>query len=292
MHKSLLVIGKTSQLGQTLQNLVNQSTTHTPQQTFTFTGRQELDLADPNSISRFFNQQRFDAIINCAAYTAVDQAENEPEHANQINHLAVKQLAEIAKKQHTTLIQLSTDYVFDGTKRTPYKETDPTRPINVYGLTKSLGEQACLRINPKGAIIRTSWLYSHHGHNFIKTMLRLSQQRDQLKIVNDQFGSPTNAVDLAQAIINLINNPQTQTALKIYHYANEGVCTWYDLAQHLFKLTETRCQLIPIKSQDYPTQAKRPAYSALNTQRIQTQLNHPTRNWQQALKTHLATTPS
>lgn len=265
MLKKVLVTGKTGQLGQSLQKIANDY----PEIDFTFAGREEIDLSQAASIETYFHNSTYDAIINCAAYTAVDKAENEPQLADQINHLAVKQLAEIAKQKNTILIHISTDYVFDGTHYKPYLETDKTSPINLYGLTKLKGEQAMQVVNPSGAIIRTAWVYSEFGNNFVKTMLNLGKERESLNVIYDQVGTPTYATDLAKAIIAVLFNYQAnRPSLEIYHYTNEGVCSWYDFAKAIFEITGTNCQVSPIESKDYPTPAKRPFYSLLNKEKI------------------------
>jgi dTDP-4-dehydrorhamnose reductase len=289
MTKSILVTGKNGQLGLSLKKLVGDSSTALgilAEMKFVFVGRHELDLTCSDIISAFFSNQRFDAIINCAAYTAVDKAESEPELADQINHLAVAQLAEIAKKQAIPLIHISTDYVFNGQGFKPYVELDDTDPQNVYGLTKLNGEQMMLASGCTGAIIRTSWVYSEFGNNFVKTMLRLGKESDSLNIIFDQVGSPTYATDLAQAVLaildaefSMLNDQQTleiqYSKLKIYHYTNEGVCSWYDFARTIFELSDISCQVKPIETKDHPTSAKRPHYSVMNKSKIKHDLPYP-----------------
>lgn len=308
MHKRILVTGKNGQLGQSLQKIVIQNSELNIQHSFTFVGRDELDLASPQSITDYFKDRHFHAIINCAAYTAVDKAQSEPELADQINHLAVKKLAEIAKQQNTILIHISTDYVFDGTNHKPNIETDLTNPINVYALTKLKGEQAIQSINPSGAIIRTGWVYSEFGNNFVKTMLRLGKERDNLNVIYDQIGSPTYATDLAQAALVVLNakfsmlndtenyganeaiqNPPRRkyswgAKLNIYHYSNEGVCSWYDFAQAIFEISHIVCQVDPIETKDYPTPAKRPHYSVMNKVKIKQQAGLLIPYWRDSLK--------
>lgn len=294
MHKRVLVTGKNGQLGQSLQKVVTQNSELSIQQSFAFVGRDELDLASPQSIFDFFKSQRFDAIINCAAYTAVDKAESEFELANQINHLAVKQLAEVAKAHNSFLIQISTDYVFDGTSHKPYVETDKTNPINTYGLTKLQGEQAIQKSCCAGAIIRASWIYSEFGNNFVKTMRRLGKERSSLNVIFDQIGSPTYATDLAKAILQLLKYTSPlmgercggglKQAVQTYHYSNEGVCSWYDFAKGIFEISNMNCQVSPIETQDYPTTAKRPFYSVMNKQQIKQKLGLVIPYWRDSLK--------
>ena len=233
----ILVTGKNGQLGRSIYKIVNTANgDNLPPNEFIFVGREELDLSSESSISHYFDSNdRFDVIINCAAYTAVDKAEEEQELANQVNHLAVKKLANIANEQKAKLVHVSTDYVFDGTGGKPYKETDKINPINVYGKTKLAGEKTLQEIMPTDAIIiRTSWLYSEFGNNFVKTMLNLGKERDELNVVSDQIGSPTYATDLAKVILKIIDNKDYQDKkqpTEIYHYSNKGRVSWYDFAK-------------------------------------------------------------
>ena len=292
MIKSILVTGKNGQLGQSLKKVVIQNSELSIKHSFTFVGRDQLDLASPQSIADFFKDKHFDAIINCAAYTAVDKAESEPELADQINHLAVKQLADIAKAHNSFLIHISTDYVFDGTNHKPYVETDKTNPINIYGLTKLKGEQAMQASGCAGAIIRTSWVYSEFGNNFVKTMLRLGKERDNLNVIYDQIGSPTYATDLAQSILTVIDSAPTVIAWRdndvaIYHYSNEGVCSWYDFAKAIFEISEINCQVSPIETKDYPTPAQRPHYSVMNKVKMKKIPGLVAPYWKDSLKFYL-----
>lgn len=282
--KKIVVIGKNGQLGQSLAKLQGVFS----QFEMVFVGRESLDLSSSQSIEAYFADKTFDVIINCAAYTAVDQAESEPEQANQINHLAVKQLAEMAKAKEMVFIHISTDYVFNGQGHRPYIESDPVAPQSVYGLTKLKGEQAMQAVNPKGAIIRTSWVYSEFGHNFVKTMLRLGAQRESLNIIYDQVGSPTYAADLARACLQMVNDipfPSShEQTVPIYHYSNEGVCSWYDFAQAIFELAHMDCQVSPIETKDYPTPATRPHYSLMNKAKIKADLALEIPYWRDSLK--------
>ena len=224
----------------------------------------------------------------------MDKAESEPALADQINHLAVKQLAEIAKSQNSLLIHISTDYVFDGTNHKPYVETDKTNPTNIYGLTKLKAEQAMQASGCAGAIIRTSWVYSEFGNNFVKTMLRLGKERDNLNVIYDQIGSPTYATDLASAILLILKSPSPlmgegwgegeKQTLQIYHYSNEGVCSWYDFAKAIFEISNINCQVNPIETKDYPTPAKRPFYSVMNKNKIKQQPGLLIPHWRDSLK--------
>ena len=288
----VLVTGKNGQLGRSIQKLVNTDTRIDNNQSsndFIFVGREKLDLSSESSISHYFdNNDKFDIIINCAAYTQVDKAEQEAEFANQINHLAVKQLASIANNQQARLMHISTDYVFDGESNKPYVETDIPNPINVYGKTKLAGEQAILKeMSNNAIIIRTSWLYSEFGNNFVNTMLKLGNERDELSIVNDQIGSPTYATDLSNVILSIVQshhffkkNQETQ----IYHYSNEGNCTWYEFAEEIFKLTSIKCNLSSISTEQYLTRSKRPKNTVMNKDKISKAFKINNFNWKDPLK--------
>lgn len=280
MPRRILVTGKNGQLGQSLQKIA----VAFPEYDFVFVGRDELDLASAQSIDEFFaGQNRFTAIINTAAYTAVDKAEVEPDLANQINHLAVSQLADIAHKQDAFLLHVSTDYVFDGKGCRPYIESDPVAPQNQYGLSKLKGEQAMQVSGCNGAIVRTSWVYSEFGNNFVKTMLRLGRERDSLNVIFDQVGSPTYATDLGRALVALLK-AESQPGVELYHYSNEGVCSWYDFAKAIFELSGVNCAVNPIETKDYPTPARRPHYSLINKAKIKQTLGMQMPYWREALK--------
>lgn len=280
MPKRILVTGKNGQLGQSLQKVAAELTHYD----FVFVGRDELDLSSSASIEKYFAAAKpFVAIINAAAYTAVDQAESEVELANQVNHLAVAQLGDIAKVQNAMLLHVSTDYVFDGKSYRAYVETDAAAPQNQYGLTKLKGEQAMLASGCTGAIVRTSWVYSEFGNNFVKTMLRLGRDRDSLNVIFDQVGSPTYATDLARALVGLLEHG-VQEGVEIYHYSNEGVCSWYDFAKAIFELSAVSCDVNPIVTQDYPTPASRPHYSLLNKSKIKLDTGLAVPYWRDSLQ--------
>ena len=228
----ILVIGKNGQLGKSIHKIV---TNNEQTNEFVFVGREDLDLSSTDRIASYFSYNNFDILINCAAYTAVDKAEEEVVFADQINHLAVAQLAQIAKKQQAKLIHISTDYVFDGESEKPYIETDTTNPVNIYGKTKLAGEQALKKIMPTDAIIiRTSWLYSEYGNNFMNTILRLGKERDEINMVSDQLGSPTYATNLAEAIFKIIeykDYKDKKQSTEIYHFSSEGEISWYDFTK-------------------------------------------------------------
>jgi len=266
----ILVTGKNGQLGRSIHKVVA-NTEQTDE--FIFVGREELDLNSENSMSHYFdNNDKFDIIINCAAYTAVDKAEEEQDLANRINHLAVKQLAQTAKNQQAKLIHISTDYVFDGESDKPYTETDETNPINVYGKTKLAGEKVLKEIMPTDAIIiRTSWVYSEYGNNFVKTMLRLGKERDELSVVSNQIGSPTYATDLANAILDIVQNKtfkEVRQETQVYHYSNEGEISWYEFAKEIFELARVDCKVNSINADQYPTPAQRPKNATMCKDKI------------------------
>jgi len=288
----ILVTGKNGQLGQSINKLINieAKTKYNPNSNeFIFVGREELDLSSKSSIDNYFNNNdNFDIIINCAAYTAVDKAEEEQELANQVNHLAVGQLARIANQQKAKLIHISTDYVFDGDGDNPYSETDKTSPINIYGKTKLAGEKALQEIMPTNAIIiRTSWVYSEYGNNFVKTMLRLGKEKDEISVVSDQIGSPTYATDLAEAILTIVNNKNCldkQQSTEVYHYSNEGKISWYDFAREIFRIAKIDCKVNPITTNQYPIPAKRPKNTLINKDKISHRFNIDIFDWRKAIE--------
>jgi len=283
MTCKVLITGANGQLGQSINKVVDKF----PQIEPTFISRNELNLANISQVQSYFETHHYEYIINCAAYTEVDRAESEELLAEQINHLAVAKLTEIAKKQNSILIQISTDYVFDGNQIRPYRESRPTNPKSIYGATKERGEQAIINMAPRGCIVRTCWLYSEYGNNFIKTMLQLSKERDQIGVVFDQVGSPTYATDLAIALLNMIQSKKLEedlTSVSIYHYSNEGVCSWYDLAKAVFELTNQTCYVKPIESSQYPTVAKRPHYSVFNKTAIKEDFQIEIPYWRDSLQ--------
>jgi dTDP-4-dehydrorhamnose reductase len=292
----ILVTGKNGQLGRSIQNIVNTDTkignNQSPNE-YIFVGREDLDFSSKSSISQYFgNNDKFDLIINCVAYTQVDEAEKEQELANQVNHLAVKQLASIASNQQARLIHISTDYVFDGESDKPYIETDTPNPINFYGRTKLDGEIALQALMPINAlIIRTSWLYSEYGNNFVKTMLKLGKEQDELRVVSDQMGSPTYAADLADAVLEIIRHnkfrEEGQTT-QIYHYSSEGEISWYRFAKEIFKIEKIACEVNPVTSQQYPTPAKKPKNTLINKDKIVKIFNIKISNWKSSLNTCMA----
>lgn len=276
--KKILVTGSNGQLGAELRCLAP----NYPQLEWIFTDRSVLDLSDLASISDVLDNINPQIIINCAAYTAVDRAETEQELADILNHQAVGVMAQWSANHDCRLVHISTDYVFDGNSSTALTEAAPTAPINVYGQTKLAGEQACLRENPNAIIIRTSWVYSKFGNNFVKTMSRLMQERDQLSVVNDQIGSPTYAADLAQAIMTIITHPHWQAG--IYHFSNEGEISWYEFALAIQEIGGFDCVVSGIPSSDYPTPARRPHYSLLDKSKIATTFGVVVPDYRESLK--------
>ena len=265
-----LVTGADGQLGTELKRLLGDDAV--------YVDRAELDISDENAVKRFFEIRSFRGVINCAAYTAVDKAEDEPEAAELANHLGAKWLAKYGK----CIIHISTDYVFDGIHHIPYVEDDMTNPVSVYGKTKLEGEQAVMADADTAVIIRTAWVYCAHGNNFVKTMLRLGKERQSLNVVYDQIGSPTFAGDLAAAIVAIL--PQIRSGQKVvYHYTNEGVCSWYDFAVAIMEIAGLSCEVNPIGCDGYPTKAKRPYYSVLNKAKIRRDFNVNIRHWREAL---------
>lgn len=281
----VLVTGSSGQLGQSLQFIAKNH----PDIDFVFCSSEQLDIVNFDNCETIFSKYKPDYCINAAAYTAVDKAESEPEKAHLINVIGSKNVAQVCKKHNAILLHISTDFVFDGEKTSPYNEEDITNPIGVYGKTKLEGEQIIHSILKKHFIVRTSWLYSQFGNNFMKTMLRLASERDSLSIVNDQIGTPTNAVDLAEALINIIqktNNSQLAIGnFGIYHFSNEGECIWYDFAKKIFEIHKIEINLNPIPTSGFPTPAKRPKYSVLDKSKIKKVFGVEIMNWEESLKT-------
>ncbi len=282
MGKKILVTAVNGQLGREISELAPMF----EEFDYTFLDRMLLDLSNIEAIKNYFDTNKFDVIINTAAYTAVDKAEEDEDLAKIINTDAVKKLAEIAKESATQFIHISTDYVFDGTNHQPYIESDITNPQGVYGYTKLGGEHQMLAINPANSVvIRTSWLYSSFGDNFVKTMLRLGEERDELGVIFDQVGTPTYAKDLAIMILNGIYHSKfISEGCEVYHYSNEGVCSWYDFAKEIFELSNMSCNVNAIETKDYPTLAKRPYYSVLNKAKIKSKLGISIPYWKDSLK--------
>ena len=281
----ILVTGKNGQLGKSIHKII---TGNEKNSGFVFVGREALDLSSQDSIINYFNNNSFDIIINCAAYTAVDKAEKEVELANYINHLAISKIAEISKKHKVKLIHISTDFIFDGVSEKAYLESDDPSPLNIYGKSKLAGEVAVCAVMQKNAIIiRTSWLYSEYSNNFVNTIIRKAQKFDELSVVSDQYSSPTNAGDLAKVIIQIINHNKFRNhdqLTQIYHYSSYGVCSWFEFAREILELANIDCQVNPIETKDYLTAARRPKYSLLNTDKIVKDFGLEIPFWKDSLK--------
>ncbi len=262
-EKIILVTGANGQLGSEIRRLE----TKFPAYKFLFTDYDELSITDEKAVEQFFEENRPDFCINCAAYTAVDKAEEKSELylVEKLNADAVGYLANQCSKYHTKFLHISTDYVFDGLSSTPYTELDVPNPVSVYGATKLKGEKLAIQ-NTDAIIIRTSWVYSSFGKNFVKTMMRLMQEKNEVKVVKDQFGTPTYAADLAAVILHIIKSGKWQSG--IFHYSNDGITTWYHFAIAIRNIGKYSCAVNPIPTSSFPTPAKRPAYSVLNKSKI------------------------
>ena len=276
---NVLVTGSNGQLASCIKDLACQY----ENLNFIYTDYQELDICDLKQVNAFFKSDpKIDYCINCAAYTAVDKAESDADKAFEINATGAKNLAIACHEFDAVLIQISTDFVFDGEKREPYVETDIPNPISVYGASKLQGEVEVKQQLEQYFIFRTSWLYSEHGSNFMKTMLRLAETRDEISVVSDQTGTPTYAGDLAKMILNIVSSKNTNFGL--YHYSNEGMVSWYDFAKAIFEVSAIEIKLNPIKTVDYPTPAKRPAYSVLSLEKTKKIFNITPPKWELGLK--------
>ena len=284
----VLVAGANGQLGQSLQFIEK----NYPELNFIFCSSSDLDITNLESCQAVFFKIKPNYCINAAAYTAVDKAEREPEKANLINVIGPKNLAEVCKTQNTILLHISTDFVFDGNATKPYSENDIPNPTGVYGQTKLDGEKAIQAVFENYYIIRTSWVYSQFGNNFMKTMLRLASERDSISVVNDQIGTPTNAIDLAECLVKIICHTElvevhqpTTDNYGIYNFSNEGQCSWYDFAKEIFKINNIEIDLKPIPTSTFPTPAKRPKYSVLDKTKIKSSFGSEIKNWEESLKT-------
>ncbi|MCS6934211.1 MAG: dTDP-4-dehydrorhamnose reductase [Chitinophagales bacterium] len=275
---NVAITGASGQLGQSIRALCDN---YASSVNFYFTDKEELDISKADSIRKYLRQYSCTALINCAAYTAVDKAETEQEAAYLINRDAAGILANVCRELSVKLLHISTDFVFDGKKNTPYREDDATAPLSVYGKSKAEGELLALQNNPEVMIIRTGWLYSQYGNNFLKTILRLCQEREQINVVFDQVGTPTYAVDLATVILKIITGNKWIPG--IYHFSNEGVSSWYDFAVNIAQLSGSRCRVLPIETSQYPTPAQRPPYSVLNKQKIRSVYEISISHWQESL---------
>ena len=279
----VLVTGGSGQLGQALQSIEK----NYPEIDFHFFSSSQLDITNPEQCQAIFEKVKPDFCINAAAYTAVDKAETESDKARSINVTGCENLAKACKENNTILLHISTDFIFDGTATQPYSEESIPNPTGVYGQTKLDGEKAIQAILDHYFIVRTSWVYSEFGSNFMKTMLRLGSERDTLSVVNDQIGTPTNAVDLAEALINITqtyNLQPTTGNFGIYNFSNEGQCSWYDFAKKIFEINKIEIDLQPIPTSAYPTPAKRPSYSVLDKSKIKKVFGVEVKSWEESLK--------
>lgn len=279
----ILVTGAYGQLGNELKELSK----NYPNWQFLFTDADSLDITSEIAVEDYFRKNNPQFVINCAAYTAVDKAETDAENARQINSVAPGFLAKAAKRFGAGFVHISTDYVFSGDSFLPYTENDPVKPLDVYGRTKQEGEARSLSQNPKTIIIRTSWLYSSFGNNFVKTMLKLGTERETLNVVFDQVGTPTYAGDLANALLKIaetFGEKPDQFIPGIYHYSNEGVASWYDFAKAIFELSKVDCRVMPVLSEEFKTAAKRPHYSVLNKSKIKATFSLEIPYWKDSLK--------
>lgn len=276
-ESKILVTGANGQLGSEIKALVKNNN-H-----YICTHKEELNITNKEAIATLVKQNHIELVINCAAYTYVDKAEEDSKLANTINKKAVRNIAEVCNENNIALIHISTDYVFEGIKNTPYKEDDKIAPLGVYGKTKWQGEEEIRKFDIDYLILRTSWLYSSFGNNFVKTILKLSRQKSEINVVNDQIGTPTYAKDLAEVILFIAENQLFKGKRETYHFANKGACSWYEFAKEIIHQSKEKCVVNPIKTSEFPTLAKRPQYSVLNTNKIEQAFGIKIRTWQKAL---------
>ncbi len=280
--KTILITGANGQLGREFQQLKN----NFPEYKFLFVAKDELSIADEQAVNSFFTNNSINVCINCAAYTAVDKAETEKELATAVNSTAVGYLAKACKNNNAYFFHISTDYVFDGKGTNPYTEIEPTNPVNFYGQTKLNGELNATKENEHSIIIRTAWVYSSFGNNFVKTMMRLMNERESIGVVNDQYGCPTYAADLAAAIMQIIIS--NNFVAGVYHYSNKGKISWYDFAKEIAEQTNSNCMVNGITTAQFPTPAARPSYSVLDSTKISSTFNIVIPEWKESLKKCLA----
>lgn len=255
-----------------------------PAYSFVFTDVEELDICNESAVQCFLDNEKPTFVINCAAYTAVDKAESDVDNAYRLNRDAAGFLAQACRNSGAFFIHVSTDYIFDGTAQSPYKPDDPANPMSVYGSSKREGEQRVIETGGPAMIVRTSWLYSAYGNNFVKTMLRLGRERGEVRVVRDQQGCPTNAADLALALLSAIDGLRGKQGVQIHHFANQGATTWFDFAQAIFEISGIPCKVIPVTSAEFPTPVKRPAYSVLDTSSFVQTFQQQIPSWRDSLK--------
>lgn len=275
---TILITGSRGQLGNEMQIAAKSF----PDFNYIFTDIDELDICDKAALEFFIKENKVNIIVNCAAYTAVDKAEDDIQNCYKINADAVKNIAEVAQANNIKVVHVSTDYVFDGTNYLPYTEDQPVCPTSVYGKSKLAGEQALINICSNNIIIRTSWLYSSFGNNFVKTMMKLGSERDSLNVIFDQVGTPTNAADLAVTILQILSKKTFVTG--IFHFSNEGVCSWYDFTKSIHRIAGIKCDVRPIETKDYATRTPRPHYSVLNKAKIKSIYNINIPHWEESLE--------
>jgi dTDP-4-dehydrorhamnose reductase len=276
----ILVTGSNGQLGSELK----EKSEKYPSFEFLYTDVAELDVTDESAVKEHLNTFRPDVIINCAAYTAVDRAESEANKAFVINSDAVRYLSEASARHGSLLIHISTDYIFNGKAFSPYTESDEADPLSVYGKSKYAGEEAILRYASRALILRTSWLYSSYGNNFVKTIRKLAREREVLNVVYDQIGTPTYAAGVAQTILNILPQASLDSGLRIFHYSDEGVASWYDFAVAVCELSGIKCKINPVRSNQYPQDAVRPLYSVLDKSKIKSEFPIEIPYWRDSLK--------
>ncbi len=284
---NILITGAKGQVGSELQVLQNQYNTWN----FYFFDKNTLDITNQKAVTDIFDKQEINVCINCAAYTAVDKAESDQATARAVNVKGAENLAKACAARGGILIHYSTDYVYHGTQNRPFVETDATSPGGVYAATKLEGDERVLAVNPQTIVLRTSWVYSGFGHNFVKTMLRLGKEREQLTVIFDQVGTPTYARDIAAAtlaIVQKLEHTKAEDFSGIYHFSNEGVTSWYDFAKAIFDLENINCRVLPIETKDYPTPAARPHFSVLNKAKIKAAFDLKIPHWRESLKDCLA----
>lgn len=278
--QTILITGANGQLGQSIKKIAR----NYPDYKFFFTDVDELDITDKEAIKTFVHNNRITCIVNTAGYTAVDKAETDADRANLINGTAVAYLAIAAKNNDALLVHISTDYVFDGEHFRPISEEVIPKPLSVYATSKVKGEQAAMNNGARSVVVRTSWLYSEFGHNFVKTMLKYGRERESLKVVYDQVGTPTYAGDLAKTILDLIPKWQQLAKPEIFHYSNEGVASWYDFAVSIHRLAGIQCRIYPVETKDYPLPAKRPFFSVMSKDKIKTLYGISIPHWFESLR--------